>query len=356
VDAQGTVVGVEINALPEALWEQHQKLYRAVDPWRPFNAGRGERAIADCDKLERGVNLPRSIRARRGVVLCTGGFIYNLSALRQHQPSLAKNYAKLLRLGSMGDDGSGIEIGQSAGGVAALMDTICVARTIAPPNIFPRGIIVNQAGERFINEAAYAFVVGAAVARQPGDGRAWLILTAADFWTGVRQSLFPGKGLFLMWGAPALINILFGGTRRARSLRALAKRCGIAPAGLEKTVSEFNRGIDQDQADPLGKTADLMHPLAQGPFYAVNMSLNNTFSPAQTFTLGGLMVDESSGLLRRADGSTINGLYAAGRAAVGLCSKGYVSGLAIADVVFSGRRAGRDAARRSVRNSRTEQT
>jgi len=46
----------------------------------------------------------------------------------------------------------------------------------------------------------------------------------------------------------------------------------------------------------------------------------------------------------RADGSPVPGLYAAGRTAVGLCSHSYVSGLSLADCVFSGRRAGRHAA------------
>lgn len=38
-------------------------------------------------------------------------------------------------------------------------------------------------------------------------------------------------------------------------------------------------------------------------------------------------------------------LYAAGRNAVGMCSNGYVSGLSLADCVFSGKRAGEHAAR-----------
>jgi 3-oxo-5alpha-steroid 4-dehydrogenase len=48
--------------------------------------------------------------------------------------------------------------------------------------------------------------------------------------------------------------------------------------------------------------------------------------------------------VRREDGSTIAGLYAAGRTAVGICSNSYVSGLSLADCVFSGRRAGAHAA------------
>jgi 3-oxo-5alpha-steroid 4-dehydrogenase len=61
-------------------------------------------------------------------------------------------------------------------------------------------------------------------------------------------------------------------------------------------------------------------------------------------TLGGLLVDETTGQVRRADGSCVPGLYAAGRTAVGICSNSYVSGLSLADCVFSGRRAGRHAA------------
>ena len=60
-------------------------------------------------------------------------------------------------------------------------------------------------------------------------------------------------------------------------------------------------------------------------------------------TLGGLVVDHGTGQVLRADGTAVPGLYAAGRSAVGLCSRSYVSGLSIADCVFSGRRAGRHA-------------
>ena len=48
--------------------------------------------------------------------------------------------------------------------------------------------------------------------------------------------------------------------------------------------------------------------------------------------------------MRREDGRVIPGLYAAGRTAVGICSNVYVSGLAYADCIFSGRRVGRSVA------------
>jgi 3-oxo-5alpha-steroid 4-dehydrogenase len=63
------------------------------------------------------------------------------------------------------------------------------------------------------------------------------------------------------------------------------------------------------------------------------------------------VVDESSGQVLSTDGSPVPGLYAAGRTAVGICSNSYVSGLSIADCVFSGRRAGKHAATQSVASS-----
>jgi 3-oxo-5alpha-steroid 4-dehydrogenase len=74
------------------------------------------------------------------------------------------------------------------------------------------------------------------------------------------------------------------------------------------------------------------------------MGTDSKFSPAVAITLGGLIVDERSGMVKRLDGTLIPGLYAAGRTAVGLASGSYVSGLSIGDCVFSGRRAGRSAA------------
>jgi 3-oxo-5alpha-steroid 4-dehydrogenase len=84
--------------------------------------------------------------------------------------------------------------------------------------------------------------------------------------------------------------------------------------------------------------------MGSGPFYAVKMSVDNKVSPLIALTMGGLNVNEESGAVIRSDGSDIPGLFAAGRAAVGACSTCFASGLAIADVVFSGRRAGRSVA------------
>lgn len=345
VDTGGAVIGVEVNALPEALWERHRAFYAVINPWRPFHGKRSERAVADCNAFEQLVNSPRRIRAHGGVILSAGGFIYNLDILRRHRDVLARNFTGLLRLGSLGCDGSGIELGRAAGGTTALMDHVFLGRSIAPPEAFVDGIIVNAKGERFSSEDAYISALGEAISRQPDNGRAWLILDRASFWEGIKQSLFPGAGRFWIWGAPALLNVLAGGTKRAETARALAQKIKVDGAELERTLATFNAAAASGTADPLGKSPDRMRALAP-PFYAVNVSLINQFGPTFAFTLGGLVVDEETGEVKRADGSVIRGLYAAGRSAVGLCSNSYMSGMSIADTVFSGRRAARDAVRK----------
>jgi 3-oxo-5alpha-steroid 4-dehydrogenase len=63
--------------------------------------------------------------------------------------------------------------------------------------------------------------------------------------------------------------------------------------------------------------------------------------PAPCITLGGLDVDGRTQQVRRTDGSPIPGLFAVGRCAAGVASSSYVSGLSLADCLFSGRSAGR---------------
>lgn len=87
-----------------------------------------------------------------------------------------------------------------------------------------------------------------------------------------------------------------------------------------------------------------MHSIVDGPFYAIDVGAKSKLLPLSTMTVGGLKVDEDTGEVLRSDNSRIKGLYAAGRAAIGLPSHLYISGLSAADCFFSGRRAGAHAA------------
>ena len=79
----------------------------------------------------------------------------------------------------------------------------------------------------------------------------------------------------------------------------------------------------------------------EAPYYIMDISIDSRLSPLPTLTLGGLEEDEITGNVINTQGEAIKGLFAAGRSAVGVCSNIYVSGLSIADCVFSGRRVGK---------------
>ncbi|QGZ93798.1 FAD-binding protein [Terricaulis silvestris] len=343
VDRAGRVVGVEVMSVPEAHRAEHQALHAKASPSLPHNNKAVERLRQAAIALEEKVVEPKRIRARRGVVLTTGGFTFNQDMLRGVDPSFARHYLKLHNLATLGNDGAGVALGQSAGGAIGRMDQLYIARNIAPPEAAVEGVMVNQEGRRFVNEDAYTSAVGGAIAKQ-SDCRAWLILSPKSFWTAVRQAMFCGWHRFKFFGLPSLINFALGGTKRASSIRGIARACGVNEAALRATLSAHDRAIAEQRTDPGGKNEAYCAPMGEGPFYAISMSLSNGFALTPFMTLGGLKVDEETGAVVREDGAPVAGLYAAGLCAVGLHSNGYISGISLADGVFSGRRAGRSCA------------
>jgi 3-oxo-5alpha-steroid 4-dehydrogenase len=356
VDAGQRVVGVEVAKLPAACATQHQALYRKVNPLMPFGFAKANAAIASADGLENVAGTPWRLRAKRGVILATGGFAYNLDLMRRHLPLYADSAECLLRLGSAGCNGDGLALARAAGADLGKMNRIFAGRSISPPFDLLRGIVVNQDGRRFVNEDAYNATLGEAIANQPGT-RAWLILDGATFWSALRKHLPSGDGNFMTFYLPSLLNILFGGTRRGATLDALAAKCGIDVRNLKQTVENYNADAHAKRPDVLGKLADYAQPIEGPSYWAINLAMRNKFSFMLFFTLGGIRVDEETGEAIRADGSPIRGLYAAGRAAVGVCANTYAcSGISLADGVFSGRRAGRHAAAADSRSSSPEST
>ncbi|MEJ0046945.1 MAG: FAD-binding protein [Rhodospirillales bacterium] len=111
-------------------------------------------------------------------------------------------------------------------------------------------------------------------------------------------------------------------------------------------MAEYNHAATGAAADALGKGVGDMAIIGEGPYQALDISIDAKLEPLPTLTLGGLRVDEETGGVLGVDGETIEGLYAAGRTAIGICSNIYVSGLSSADCTFSGRRAGKAAFRR----------
>ena len=120
----------------------------------------------------------------------------------------------------------------------------------------------------------------------------------------------------------------------------LATACGMQAGELSGALRAHNAGARGDAPDPFGKSEGSRQVLDKGPFYACDISVGNPIFPLGALTLGGLKVDESNGAVLDAQGQPIAGLFSAGRTAIGVASHLYISGLSLADCVFSGRRAG----------------
>ena len=318
----GRVVGVECRTL-RSRW--HRVLHRYATKPGLYIPGFARKLHRRIEALEARRGRVIRIRARRGVVLSAGGFVNNRAMLREHAPEFRGG----LPLGTQGDDGSGIRLGESVGGVTDRMSSMSAWRFLTPPSALLRGALVDASGERFIDESSYGAAIGSKLVRERG-GKAWLVVDEAILRDARRQI----REETLWFQRITAHYLLLTASVRGRSMEEVARRSGVDPAGLAATVAAYGRG-----EDAFGKAAELVAPLA-GPFALIDVSYGPRLGyPCPMLTLGGLVVDEVTGQV-----PGVPGLFAAGRTAVGICSNSYVSGLSLADCVFSGRRAGRHAA------------
>ena len=350
VDDDGRVTGVDVLVLASDRRTRigHYLLFRLADACGPMlrRVPRLVRSATDRFEQRRGRRL--RIRADRGVILCTGGFSFNHEMVVEHAP----DFAGAMPLGTPGDDGSGIELARRLGASTRLMEHCGASRFLAPPTAFSWGLLVDADGERVCDESMYAATLSARIAEH--GGRAWLIVDQAirdQVRDQIRQATWVrGRPLTQILSGRAnhvLFPQVFGSINLylnrtlAADLDDLAHRCGIAADGLRATVERYNATAWTGGPDDQGKPADLLRPIATPPFAAIPCHLDGVLFPAPCITLGGLDVDPHTQQVRRVDGSAIAGLYAAGRCAAGVASNSYVSGLSLADCVFSGRNAGR---------------
>ncbi len=263
------------------------------------------------------------IRARRGVILAAGGFIMNKEMLAEHAPDLLRcNW----EAASPADDGLGIRVGQGAGADVVNMAEGLVVNAIYPPGSHCKGVLVNEQGQRFVNEDAYVGRTSDAMLRR-ADGRCWLILD--DEIHGPTQAFHKVAAV-------------------EGTIAELEASLGIPEGQLVHTVDTYNRFAAQGEDPLFHKAAEYLRPLGDGPFGALDCTTENSIYAG--FTFGGLAT-RATGEVLDPSGTPIPGLYAAGRVAAGLPLEGrtYASGLSIGDATFFGRVAGRHAAAASPR-------
>ena len=338
LDRHGTVVGVEVNQLPpdSAAFRKHAKSYQLFQKFLRFSVPRGVAAIKEYEKLEQSAGQRKLIRARRGVILSTGSFAFNREMMQQYAPG----YIGAAPAATAGCDGSGIRLGQTAGGVLDRMQVVSAWRWISPPLSFLQGIIVDKGGRRFVEEDSYSGRLGEKIGEHR-DHTAYLIIDRRSYIDAWKEAS-PLRSRILLESLP-IVRTLMLNCRKGRTLGELAAHYNLPADVLERTVEEYNAGARRG-VDAIGKTKTYLRALGPGPYYVIDISTGNPITICGSIPMGGLRVNEETGNVIRADGSDIPGLYAAGRNAIGICSHFYVSGTSIADCVFAGRRAGAHAA------------
>lgn len=289
---------------------------------------RARALIADADGAVVGVIVredgrEKAVRVRRGVVLATGGFCMNGEMVRRHAPAALRCDSPIGTI----DDGAGILMGQSVGGQAIHMDQFFTTCPWYPPGSLVKGIFVNQAGQRFINEDCYHGRVSRAIVEQPGT-KVWLLVDNAIF----------ARPMEL-----ARVDLVAVG----ESWEEVEAELGFAAGTLATTVAQYNAHAAKGVDPVWHKAAKWLKPLDEGPFAALEFNLETSYF--SFFTLGGLETLPTGEVLDRR-GEAIPGLYAAGRVTCGLprWGAGYSSGMSLADCTFFGRMAGRAVAARGA--------
>lgn len=276
--------------------------------------------------------VPITLRARRGVIIATGGFEWDSEARQTflRGPVTAPASPPTAR-------GEGLKLAMAAGAKLGNMTSAWWAPTLVTPDApwasgehraqiiliertVPHSIMVNRCAQRFCNEAAnYSALGGVFHQFDPASYDypnlpAWLIFDAqytARYPLGTRM---PGQPI------PDWVM-------QAETLEALAEKIGIDGAVLAETVARFNadadaghdpdfgRGTsaydhfygDRSRAIQFGDTAVTLGAIRAAPFYAVEIH------SGLLGTNGGPRTDGAGRVLGH-DGTVIPGLLGAGNA------------------------------------------
>ena len=265
----------------------------------------------------------------KAVIIAAGGFAMNPEMVARYTPALGhkrrtKHHGEVepYILGNPNDDGLGIRMGESAGGVAKNLDQLFITAAAYPPEILLTGIIVNKNGKRFVAEDSYHSRTSAFVLEQP-DQIAYLIVDEDH----MQMPEMP------------LIRFIDGW----ETVEEMETALEIPKGNLVETLDRYNEYAARGEDPDFHKQPDYVAPQTKGPWAAFDMSLGRAMYSG--FTMGGLAVT-IDGQVVRADGSVVPGLYAAGACASNIAhdGKGYSSGTQLGEGSFFGRRAGTHAA------------
>ena len=255
----------------------------------------------------------------KAVVLTTGGFGANLDMVVKYKPEL-KGF---MTTNAAGIQGQGIEMAEAIGAATVDMDQIQIhptveANTAALITEGLRGdgaILINEEGQRFIDEVGTRDVVSAAEIAQTGS-YSWLVVDQA------------------MADASSVIQgyIKKGYTVTGATYEELGKAMGVDAAAFAETMDKWNGYVEAKNDPDFGRTS-FANPLNTAPYYAVKVTAG------VHHTMGGLKINANTEVLNE-KGEVIPGLFAAGEVTGGVHGANRLGGNAVADFTVFGRIAG----------------
>ena len=255
----------------------------------------------------------------KAVVLATGGFGANLDMVVKYKPEL-KGF---MTTNAPGIQGQGIAMAQAIGAATVDMDQIQIhptveANTAALITEGLRGdgaILINEEGQRFIDEVGTRDVVSAAEIAQTGS-YSWLVVDQA------------------MADASSVIQgyIKKGYTVTGATYEELGKAMGVDAAAFAETMEKWNGYVEAKNDPDFGRTS-FANPLNTAPYYAVKVTAG------VHHTMGGLKINANTEVLNE-KGEVIPGLFAAGEVTGGVHGANRLGGNAVADFTVFGRIAG----------------
>lgn len=255
----------------------------------------------------------------KAVVLTTGGFGANLDMVVKYKPEL-KGF---MTTNAAGIQGQGIEMAEAIGAATVDMDQIQIhptveANTAALITEGLRGdgaILINEEGQRFIDEVGTRDVVSAAEIAQTGS-YSWLVVDQA------------------MVDASSVIQgyIKKGYTVTGATYEELGEAMGVDAAAFAETMEKWNGYVEAKNDPDFGRTS-FANPLNTAPYYAVKVTAG------VHHTMGGLKINANTEVLNE-KGEVIPGLFAAGEVTGGVHGANRLGGNAVADFTVFGRIAG----------------
>ncbi len=278
----------------------------------------------------------RTIRARRGVVLASGGFSRSEALLALFAPT----QSGALRAGGPGNTGDGLlmawHLGAGMKDMGHIKGTFGGHPSAAPDQhalmlpIYVGAIAVNAKGERFVDESKSYKLIGDAVLKQP-EALGFQVFDQSIFDKGN-----PGIPTMAFQAKHALGQVL-----RADTLDALAAAAGIDAQGLARTIAAYNSAVDAGADAAFGRCGlstgyGKLARIDQPPYYAY---------PSRSVivaTYCGVSVDAQMRVCDVFD-TAIPGLYAAGEVTGGLHGSAYMTGSGLGKACIFGRIAARSA-------------